>query len=217
MGIDLIRGKGLEMLLSRSTLNSFVARLARRSFNRNSRRRKQDALREVRSQHSAVSAELLEDCALLAAVIGDVEMQSQDQDALSGDDDLLPLDHAYASDGSLLWTESPIFDSFKAARFPLEQTFELNSKPDSNFTLFIDFDGNITEDTRWNNSSRPIMIDVPDDIDGNPDLFSTAELERIQEIWQTVAEDFAPFDINVTTKDPGIAALSKQSLICFRT
>ena len=32
---------------------------------------------------------------------------------------------------------------------------------------------------------------------------SYAEISRITEIWARVAEDFAPFDINVTTVDPG--------------
>jgi hypothetical protein len=35
-----------------------------------------------------------------------------------------------------------------------------------------------------------------------PYTFSTAELQRIQAIWQRVAEDYAPFDVNVTTEPP---------------
>ena len=38
---------------------------------------------------------------------------------------------------------------------------------------------------------------------------SNAELLAIQGIWQRVAEDFAPFNVNVTTEDPGTSALSR--------
>ena len=36
---------------------------------------------------------------------------------------------------------------------------------------------------------------------------SDAEKQRIQNIWERVAEDFVPFDVNVTTEDPGVEAL----------
>jgi hypothetical protein len=41
--------------------------------------------------------------------------------------------------------------------------------------------------------------------------FSDAELTEIQRAWQVVAEDYAPFDVNVTTKDPGTAAIDRTS------
>ena len=40
------------------------------------------------------------------------------------------------------------------------------------------------------------------DTDGNPLAFSNTELTAIQYIWMRVAEDFAPFDVNVTTQEP---------------
>ena len=50
------------------------------------------------------------------------------------------------------------------------------------------------------------------DRDGNPNSFSDSELIEIQKQFQNVAEDFLPFDVNVTTIDPGVAALSKSSV-----
>jgi hypothetical protein len=44
-----------------------------------------------------------------------------------------------------------------------------------------------------------------------PGTFSTAELQRIQAIWQRVAEDFAPFDVNVTTEAPAPDKLTRSS------
>ena len=40
------------------------------------------------------------------------------------------------------------------------------------------------------------------DTDGNATSFSAAEISSISEIWARVAEDFAPFNINVTTVEP---------------
>jgi hypothetical protein len=41
--------------------------------------------------------------------------------------------------------------------------------------------------------------------------FSTAEQDIIQSVWQQVSEDFAPFDVDVTTQDPGFDAINRSS------
>ena len=46
--------------------------------------------------------------------------------------------------------------------------------------------------------------------DGDP-AFSAAELDAVQEVWARVAEDYAPFNIDVTTEDPGTAGLVRAS------
>ena len=94
---------------------------------------------------------------------------------------------------------------------PLDQTFKLHSLPGALHTIYLDFDGHITQGTTWNASSGISTIDSPAyDPDGNGATFTTNELQRIQRIWQRVAEDFAPFNINVTTEDPGTEALRKS-------
>lgn len=82
-----------------------------------------------------------------------------------------------------------------------------HSNPSSPYKVFLDFDGHVVDGTLWNNYN-----------DGNPihaqpysqdeDIFnlSDAELASIEEIFLRVAEDFAPFDVDVTTEDPGSAA-----------
>jgi hypothetical protein len=47
--------------------------------------------------------------------------------------------------------------------------------------------------------------------DADAPTISAAEHDAIQYIYQTVAEDYAPFDVNVTTQDPGTAALNRDS------
>lgn len=83
---------------------------------------------------------------------------------------------------------------------PLDQTFKLHSRPGANKTIYLDFDGATITGTVWNNGS--VINAPPYDFDGNTASFSTLELERIQYIWQRVAEDYAPFDVDVTTEAP---------------
>jgi Calx-beta domain len=88
------------------------------------------------------------------------------------------------------------------------QIFNLQSKPDSNFTIYLDFNGHITSGTDWNTSyGIDPIISPPFDLDGDRNSFSQQELMRIYTSWQRTAEDFSPFDINVTTRDPGVDAL----------
>jgi hypothetical protein len=99
-----------------------------------------------------------------------------------------------------------------AALAPLGETFLLHSNPGAEHTIFLDFDGHVTSGTNWNsvyNGGQDIVTPAFD-FDGNVAAFSDAELQRIQYIWQRVAEDFMPFDVNVTTEDPGSAALTKS-------
>ena len=65
-------------------------------------------------------------------------------------------------------------------------------------TLYLDFDGDY--ESSWGGYSN---ITTPAyDQDGNPSTFSDAEVASITQIWQYVAEDYAPFNVNVTTVEP---------------
>ena len=97
------------------------------------------------------------------------------------------------------------------APFDLGQTFFLNSQPGAMHTIYLDFNGHTTTGTSWNSQftgGAPIVTPAYD-IDGDASAFSDVELAFIQRIWQRVAEDFMPFNVNVTTQDPGIEALRK--------
>jgi hypothetical protein len=51
---------------------------------------------------------------------------------------------------------------------------------------------------------------APFDTDGNPASFSNAEMDSIQGAWARVAEDYAPFAVDVTTQDPTLAAIDRS-------
>lgn len=82
-------------------------------------------------------------------------------------------------------------------------TFLLHSRPGASKVIFLDFDGHTITGTAWNSGRPDPLYARPFDSDGNFSAFSSEELNRIGEIWHRVAEDFAPFDIDVTTEDPG--------------
>jgi len=87
----------------------------------------------------------------------------------------------------------------------------LSSLAGANHTIYLDYDGHITEDTPWNDYfGNPSIHSPAYDTDGDFQNFSTSELANIVESWQRVAEDFAPFHVNVTTVFPGLPALIRS-------
>ena len=89
---------------------------------------------------------------------------------------------------------------------PLSDTFFLHSLPGATKVIYLDFDGHTTTGTSWNSGAT--IVSAPFSIDADT-AFSAAELERIQYIWQRVAEDFLPYGVDVTTQEQGAEALRK--------
>jgi hypothetical protein len=74
----------------------------------------------------------------------------------------------------------------------------LSSLPGATAKLYLDFNGHY--DAVWGeyaNITTPAF-----DQDGDPLSFSVGELQSIRDIWAQVAEDFAPFQLDVTTVEP---------------
>jgi hypothetical protein len=82
------------------------------------------------------------------------------------------------------------------------EAFGLHSQPGAPNVFFIDFDGHAITGTAWNSGQADPIYARAFDLDGDPNSFSPDELNRIGEIWHRVAEDMAPFDIDVTTEEP---------------
>ncbi|MBN1569432.1 MAG: PKD domain-containing protein [Acidobacteria bacterium] len=113
--------------------------------------------------------------------------------------------------------EDPVMEP-EAARpainsYPLDQTFRLHSLPGSKKILYLDFDGALVSGTAWNASFNggADIIAAPFSLDSYPGTFSTTELQMIQNIWKRVAEDYSPFDIDVTTEEPSPDLLNRSS------
>ena len=85
-----------------------------------------------------------------------------------------------------------------------DSVLKLHSRPGAAYSIFIDFDGGRVENTAWNASSGAASLQAaPYDTDGKPDNFSAAEVDEMVDIWRRVAEDFSPFEVDVTTEEPG--------------
>lgn len=75
---------------------------------------------------------------------------------------------------------------------------QLSSRPAAPAKLYLDFNGDPS------NHNTPAF-----DQDGDVTTFTTSELAAIREIWTRVAEKYSPFNINVTTVDPGTLPAGK--------
>jgi hypothetical protein len=87
--------------------------------------------------------------------------------------------------------------------------FDLSSRPGSTRTIYLDFDGATYSGTRWNGGAE--VVSPPYSVDGDPSTFTATEQAQVFLAWQVVAEDFAPFDVNVTTRRPDASALTRTS------
>ena len=92
----------------------------------------------------------------------------------------------------------------------LRDTFRLNSRDDARHTIYLDFDGHRTTDPFWTVDNRDRPFETPAYSRDGRAGFSRGDLKAVQEIWRRVAEDFLPFEVNVTTEDPGAEALRRR-------
>ncbi len=101
-----------------------------------------------------------------------------------------------------------------AALFEASQTFLLHSRSNSNRKIFLDFDGHTLAGNAWTTdyNGGANIIAPPWDMDGDSANFNSTERTIIQQIWLRVAEDYAAFDVDVTTEFPGEAALTRSSV-----
>jgi hypothetical protein len=90
-----------------------------------------------------------------------------------------------------------------------DKVFKLHSNPGSSNVVFLDFDGMVLENNVWNYYLDARLVALPFDPSNNDNPptvanFTQDELNRIAEIWHRIAEDFAAFDIDVTTEEPAV-------------
>jgi len=117
-------------------------------------------------------------------------------------------------EGAVLYVDPPVSGGAERAEGPsadsyvdtggspaVDDPFSLHSRPGSANVVYLDFDGHTITGTAWNSSQNTYEA-KPFDLDGDPASFNATERAAIAEIWHRVAEDYAPFDIDVTTEEP---------------
>lgn len=78
---------------------------------------------------------------------------------------------------------------------------EGGSNPGAPVTIFLDFDGATFENQGWNEMQGESPLTFA----------SSSHSSAAADVWAAVVEDYAPFNVNVTTTDPGADALYKTS------
>lgn len=97
----------------------------------------------------------------------------------------------------------------EAPPFPLADTFKLHSLPNSKHKIFLDFDGHLVTGTGWNTNGD--INALAWSLDADRTTFNDQEREIIQNMYLRITEDYAPFDVDVTTEEPAAEYLSKTS------
>lgn len=99
-------------------------------------------------------------------------------------------------------SEEPAVATASPVPIGTADAFKLHSKPGATKVLYLDFNGEVVSGTAWNAASGVTRYDaVAYDMDGIAG-FSTTELQNIINVWRRVAEDYAAFDVDVTTELP---------------
>ena len=99
-----------------------------------------------------------------------------------------------------------------AALAPLTDTFKLHSLPGAAHIVYLDFQGEVMHANAWTASQNggADIVAPAFSIDGDPTTFTDAELTVVQQVWQRVAEDYAPFNVDVTTEYMGEDAITRS-------
>jgi hypothetical protein len=102
---------------------------------------------------------------------------------------------------------------------PFPASLVFHSKPGAANVIYLNFAGEIVTNTAWNASlSRTQIPAVAFSTDADFTSFSDAEQTAIKSAWLRVAEDYAPFNVDVTTERPAtLGATVAMALITRNT
>ncbi|WP_165645148.1 zinc-dependent metalloprotease family protein, partial [Oharaeibacter diazotrophicus] len=79
--------------------------------------------------------------------------------------------------------------------------FKLHSKPGASRKVYLNFRGATVTGTIWNSSVSSFKM-KPYSEDADTTTFNASEIATIAEVWAGMSEDYAPFDVDVTTEKP---------------
>ena len=99
------------------------------------------------------------------------------------------------------WREAMSESADFPATVPVSQPPIYHSRPGAKAILYLDFNGHIIAGTAWNTSVSSYTAKAFS-TDADFANFSTSEQAAIRIIFERVAEDFRPFDVDVTTEEP---------------
>jgi beta-lactam-binding protein with PASTA domain len=80
---------------------------------------------------------------------------------------------------------------------PVSNPPAYNSKPGAPFHIYLDFNGGVVSGKAWGGGATYNCLPWSTDTDRT--TFSDAEQAAMKQVWQRMAEDYAPYNVNVTT------------------
>jgi hypothetical protein len=94
----------------------------------------------------------------------------------------------------------------------------LSSRPSSTHKIYLDFNGTtVSAGSAWAGSGPGQIpggtVVTGFSLDGDPTTYTPAEISYIQTVWKIVSEKYSPYDVDVTTVDPGVAGYSRGGSI----
>src|SRR6185503_6068267 len=127
----------------------------------------------------------------------------QDLDSLEADNDggVYYIDN-FALEPAAALPAEPIVVEAAVPVSPFPASLMFHSKPGAPNVLFLNFAGENVSGTSWNSPGQSVINAVAFSTDNDYATFSDSEQLAIKQVWQRVAEDYAPFDIDVTTERP---------------
>ncbi|MFT7465329.1 MAG: hypothetical protein ACI9EF_003694, partial [Pseudohongiellaceae bacterium] len=97
-------------------------------------------------------------------------------------------------------------DSYEGS-IPLSAAFTLHTNPGADKVIFLDFDGHQSNNNGWGHN----ILFPPYNTSGSSATFTNGELQSIINHWEYIAEDFAPYNVDVTTEEPDQDHLRKTT------
>lgn len=99
---------------------------------------------------------------------------------------------------------------------PFPDSLKFHSRPGAPNVIYLNFSGETVTNTQWNTDlGRAEIPALPFSMDTDFSTFSESEQAVIRAVWQRVAEDYAPFDVDVTTERP--ASLNNRTAVVLIT
>jgi hypothetical protein len=122
-----------------------------------------------------------------------------------------------AAGASFIATDPPP-STFTGPTFPVNATtaFQLHSRPGASRVIYLDFTGHTTLATsRWAAAytGRTSFYSPPFQFIGTSSPTSQVNLDAIRDVWYRVSEDYAAWDVDVTTEQPPIDARGQRCVI----
>lgn len=130
----------------------------------------------------------------------DLDLDSLQVDPAGG---IFYADHFNLAAGGAIADGGPVVAGAAVPVSPFPAALRFHSRPGAPNVLFINFSGGSVSNTAWNTLlGRTVIPAVAFSTDADYTTFSGAEQMAIKRIWQRMAEDYAAFNIDVTTERP---------------